>query len=56
LITDGEEKHETRQENTAAYLQRIGDYDKNLAAKYDRARLRPWLSVEADPPVPISYP
>jgi hypothetical protein len=56
LITDGEEKHETRQEHNAAYLLRLGEYFENLAAKYDQARLRPWLPVEPDPPVPISYP
>ncbi len=56
LIMDGEEKHEARQARNAASLQSIGEYYENLAAKYNWARLRPWLPVEPDPPVPTSYP
>ena len=56
VITDLEAYHQTRQEKNVAYLRRLGAYYENLAAKYDRARLRPWLPVEPDPPVPISYP
>ncbi len=52
LITDGEEATRIRQEHNVEFLGRLEDYHEQLAAKYGRARLRPWLPVEADPPMP----
>lgn len=52
LITDGEEKSMIRQEQNADLFGRLAAYHDGLAAKYDRARWRPWLPVEPDPPVP----
>jgi hypothetical protein len=52
LITDGEEQWGIRQERNAFVVGRLADYYERLAAKYEKARRRPWLPVQPDPPMP----
>jgi hypothetical protein len=52
LITDGEERTGTMQERNAVVYRGLVEYNEQLAAKYNRARWRPWLPVEPDPPMP----
>jgi hypothetical protein len=52
LIQEGEEQAGVRQKQAMAFLRRLVDYHEQLATKYDRARWRPWLPVEPDPPMP----
>ena len=52
LITDGAEQTRIRQERNAIVFQGLVDYHEQLAAKYEKARRRPWLPVEPDPPMP----
>jgi hypothetical protein len=52
LIQEGEERAGVRQEQAMDFLRRLVDYHEQLATKYDRARWRPWLPVEPDPPMP----
>jgi hypothetical protein len=52
LILKGEEQAEARAELAMAFLHRLVDYHEQLVTKYDRARWRPWLPVEPDPPTP----
>jgi hypothetical protein len=52
LITEGEEQTRTREEHNVAIFRGLVEYHDQLAAKYDRARWRPWLPVEPDPPLP----
>ena len=40
------------QERNAIVYQGLADYHGQLAAKYEKARRRPWLPVEPDPPMP----
>ncbi len=54
LITEGEEQTRTRQERNAIVFGDVAEYHRRLAAKYDKARWRPWLPVEPDPPMPPS--
>lgn len=52
LITDLEERLRISEEQSADLNRRLAEYHDGLAAKYDRARWRPWLPVEPDPPAP----
>ncbi len=52
LITAGEERLQTMQERNAIVFRGLVEYHQKLADKYDRARRRPWLPVEPDPPMP----
>jgi hypothetical protein len=52
LIMDYEEQKLTMQERNAVVFRGLVEYNRQLAAKYDRARWRPWLPVEPDPPMP----
>jgi hypothetical protein len=52
LITEGEERIGTMQERNVVVYRRLVEYNEKLAAKYDRARWKPWLPVEPDPPMP----
>ena len=51
-IADDESLHVRRLEQAAWVLRRLIADCEELAAKYDRARWRPWLPVEPDPPRP----
>ena len=52
LIADGEEQLRRLQERNAFVFGRLAVYYEELAAKYEKARRRPWLPVEPDPPMP----
>jgi hypothetical protein len=55
LIADGEEFHGTRQARNEVGIQGLSAYFERLAAKYDRARWRPWIPVADDPPIPNKW-
>ncbi len=52
LITEGIERTRTLYERNAIVWGDLAGYHRRLAAKYDKARWRPWLPVEPDPPSP----
>jgi len=52
LIEESEESQGRMQEHNAVVVRGLAEYYEALAAKYDRARWRPWLPVEPDPPMP----
>jgi hypothetical protein len=52
LIADGDEQRRRGLEHAVEVLRRLIAHYEELAAKYDRARRRPWLPVEPDPPRP----
>jgi hypothetical protein len=50
-IATAEEYGAKGPELSAAWFRKMVVYYEGLAAKYDRARRRPWLLVEPDPPL-----
>ncbi|APW60305.1 hypothetical protein [Paludisphaera borealis] len=52
LIADGEQRLADIALSNVDVYSRIVDYFKELAEKYEKARLEPWLPVEPDPPMP----
>jgi hypothetical protein len=52
LILGSEEQDVSRHELNVIMLRKRVDYFESLEDKYKRARKRPWLPVEPDPPVP----
>jgi hypothetical protein len=52
LIVDSQVEQAARQQQTSDLFRRMAEYHEQLARKYDQARLRPWIPVEPDPPMP----
>jgi hypothetical protein len=55
FITHGEELMRNMTERNIVVYRGLVEYNEQLAAKYERARWRPWLPVEPDPPMPPTY-
>jgi hypothetical protein len=52
LILESEERDVSRHDLNVIMLRKRVEYFEGLADKYKRARKRPWLPVEPDPPIP----